>query len=77
MSGYCRAVFDVAVVLVVRLAIRAQVNEGETQIINIRETDSRLGPLVFVLLALGAATLVATVVFWWLTSPRRNRHIGD
>lgn len=64
--------FDGAGVLVVRAALLAQVNEGETQIINIRETDSRLGPLVFILVALGVATLVATAVFWWLTRPRRN-----
>ncbi len=49
----------------------AQVDEGETQIINVRETDGRLGPLVFTLVALGCLTLVMTALFWWLTRPRR------
>lgn len=53
------------------LMVRAQVDQGETQIINVRETDARLGPLVFTLIALGCACLVATAVFWWLTRPRR------
>ena len=36
---------------------------------NIREADSRLGPLIFMLVALGAVTIFATVIFWWLTRP--------
>ncbi len=53
------------------LAVQGQVDEGGTQVVNIRETDSRLGPLVFTLIGLGVAALVATVVFWWLTRPQR------
>jgi hypothetical protein len=53
-------------------ALLAQVDEGDTQVVNIRETDGRLGPLVFTLVALGCTSLVATIVFWWLTRvPRR------
>ncbi len=47
----------------------AQVIEGESEIVNIRETDGRLGPLVFALVALGIVTIIGTVVFWWLTRP--------
>ncbi len=48
----------------------AQVDEGDIEIVNIRETDARLGPLVFTLVALGCVTLIATIVFWWLTRPK-------
>lgn len=51
----------------------AQIEEGESQVVNIRETDDRLGPLVFGLVGLGAATLVATIIFWWLTRPRPDQ----
>lgn len=53
------------------LVVKVQVDQGESQIVNVRETDARLGPLVFTLVALGCASLCATVVFWWLTRPRR------
>jgi hypothetical protein len=53
-------------------SVAAQVDEGETQIINIRETDGRLGPLVYTLIGLGCASLLATIGFWWLTRPRRE-----
>lgn len=49
----------------------AQVDEGDTEIVNIRETDERLGPLVFTLVGLGCVALVATCTFWWLTRPKR------
>ena len=65
MVSWPIARFDALVLL------SAQVDEGETQIINVRETDGRLGPLVFTLVALGCLTLVATVLFWWLTRPGR------
>lgn len=52
------------------LIAAAQVDEGDIEIVNIRETDSRLGPLVFSLIGLGIGTLVATAIFWWLTRPR-------
>lgn len=72
LSGYCRVVFvSFTASPLVLLAVSAQVDEGETQIINIRETDGRLGPLVFVLVALGCASLLSTAIFWWLTRPRR------
>lgn len=79
MTGYCRGV-SVSVVAssigLYGLLVSAQVDEGETQIINIRETDGRLGPLVFTLVALGCVSLVATAIFWWLTRPRRMHHVG-
>lgn len=49
----------------------SQVEVGESQVINIRETDGRLGPLVFALVAMGVATLVATGLYWWATRPSR------
>jgi hypothetical protein len=49
----------------------SQVDEGDIEIVNIRETDARLGPLVFTLVGLGCATLMVTIVFWWLTRPRQ------
>ncbi len=72
VTGYCRVVsVRLAASPLVLLAAIAQVDEGETQIINIRETDGRLGPLVFVLVALGCISLASTAIFWWLTRPRR------
>ncbi len=53
------------------LALQGQVDEGGTQVVNIRETDTRLGPLVYTLIGLGIAALVATIVFWWVTRPQR------
>ena len=59
--------------------LNSQIDEGETQIVNVRETDGRLGPLVYTLVALGCITLVSTAVFWWLTRPSRVQPptIGD
>lgn len=48
-----------------------QVIEGETEVVNIRETDGRLGPLIFTLVGLGIVTLIGTLGFWWLTRPKR------
>ncbi len=60
------------IVRVLSLALsRTQVIEGETEIVNIRETDGRLGPLIFTLIALGVVTLLGTLSFWWLTRPKR------
>jgi hypothetical protein len=50
----------------------SQVDEGDVEIVNIRETDGRLGPLVFTLVALGCITLIATIVFGWLTRPKQS-----
>ena len=75
-SQYDRVVFTSIVIAA------SQVDEGDIEIVNIRETDSRLGPLIFSLVGLGVITLVATAVFWWLTRPRRvaeaqlNRQLG-
>ncbi len=72
MTGYCRVVSVIlAAPPLALLAAMTQVDEGETQIINIRETDGRLGPLVFILVALGCISLASTAIFWWLTRPRR------
>ena len=51
----------------------AQVSEGEVEIVNVRETDPTLGPLVGTLVALGVATLVLTVVYWFMTRPARSK----
>ena len=51
----------------------AQVSEGEVEIVNVRETDPTLGPLVGTLVALGVATLVLTVVYWFVTLPARSK----
>ena len=59
-----------------RLAIvplLAQVIEGESEIVNIRETDDRLGSLILLLVLLGAAAILGTVVFWWLTRPNQQQ----
>ena len=58
-------------VVVAMSVAHAQVSEGETEIVNVRETDERLGPLVYTLVGLGVASLVATLVFWFLTRPAR------
>lgn len=52
----------------------AQVDEGDSEIITLRDTNSELGTLVTALIVLGIITLVATVVFWWLTRPK---NFGD
>ena len=49
--------------------VAQQVDQGEVEIVNIRETDGRLGPLVFALVAMGVLTLLATLMFWWATRP--------
>lgn len=78
VNGYCRDVLVRFVATSVDVfAFGAQVDEGETQIINIRETDGRLGPLVFTLVVLGCVALSSTAIFWWLTSPRRMRRAVD
>lgn len=53
------------------LALLSQVDEGDQEIINIRETSS-LGPLLYGLIALGILTLLGTAIFWWLTRPERT-----
>lgn len=55
------------------ILVIAQVSEGEVEIVNVRETDPTLGPLVGTLVALGVATLVVTVVYWFVTRPARNK----
>ena len=52
------------------LVLLAQVDEGDTEIITIRDTNSELGSLVTALVVLGVVTLIATAIFWWLTRPR-------
>ncbi len=64
LKGYDQHVFTSM------LIAAAQVDEGDIEVVNIRETDSRLGPLVFSLVGLGIGTLVVTAIFWWLTRPR-------
>jgi len=53
------------------IALVAQVDEGDTSVINIRESDDRLEPLVFGLAGLGGLSLVATIIYWWFTRPGR------
>lgn len=57
--------------MVINAMMVFQVDEGDQQIINIRET-SALGPLLYGLIALGLLTLVATTIFWWLTRPSKQ-----
>ncbi len=72
LSRYCLGVFlgfELLSLLWTAALPIAQVIEGESEVVNIREADSRLGPLIFMLVALGAVTIFATVIFWWLTRP--------
>jgi len=48
-----------------------EVDEGSTNIINLRETDPLLDSLILVLIGLGGLTVVATALFWWATRPQR------
>ena len=58
--------------------IWAQVTEGDVEVLNVREVDERLGPLINGLVALGVASLVLTMLYWWFTRPRRPVEIeGD
>ena len=50
-------------------AVSAQVDEGSVEVVNLRETDGRLGPLILALVILGAVTLCATAMYWWATRP--------
>lgn len=50
----------------------AQVTEGQVEVVNVRETDGRLGPLVVTLTTLGVIALAATAAFWWATRPRHT-----
>lgn len=52
-------------------SVLGQVTEGDSEVVNIRETNDRLGPLVFTLVALGIASILGTVAFWWVTRPNR------
>lgn len=56
--------------MITPLVLLAQVDEGDSEIITIRDTNSELGTLVTALIVLGIVTLVATAVFWWLTRPK-------
>lgn len=49
-----------------------QVTEGDVEVLNVREVDERLGPLVFGLVGLGVASLLLTIVYWWFTRPGRG-----
>ena len=59
------------------IGLLAQVDQGDVEIVNIRESDGRLGPLVFTLVAMGVITLFATVLFWWSTRPNRTQLEGE
>ena len=48
----------------------AQVTEGDVEVLNVREVDERLGPLVLSLVGLGIAALILTTIYWWFTRPR-------
>ena len=53
-------------------SVLGQVTEGDVEVLNVREVDERLGPLINGLVALGVASLVLTVLYWWFTRPRRQ-----
>ena len=57
----------------VALPAFAQVIEGESEIVNLRETDGRLGFLIIVLIVLGVSAIIGTGVFWWLTRPTQRQ----
>lgn len=57
--------------------VAQQVDEGDTEVLNLRETDPALGSLITLLILLGVLTLVATVIFWWLTRPSRSGNTSD
>lgn len=59
------------------ISAAAQVESGDIQVITIRETDGRLGPLVFTLVGLGCVALVSTMVFWWFTRPVRHNVVAE
>ncbi len=50
----------------------SQVDAGDVEVVNVREADGRLGPLIIILVALGILTLVATAMYWWTTRPSRT-----
>lgn len=54
------------------LLAQATETEGVGQVI--RESDGRIAPLVFVLIALGVGALLSTGGFWWMTRPKRHHH---
>lgn len=54
------------------LVVVTQVEEGDVEVVNIRATDGRLGPLIGALVALGIVTLLATLTYWWTTRPART-----
>ncbi len=58
--------------------VLAQVTEGDVEVLNVREVDERLGPLINGLFALAAVSFVLTVLYWWFTRPRPPLEIeGD
>ena len=57
----------------VLVPLLAQVIEGDSEVVNVRDTDGRLGFLILVLIALGIVAIVGTVVFWWLTRPSQQQ----
>lgn len=58
--------------------VLAQVTEGDVEILNVREVDERLGPLINGLIGLAVASFVLTVLYWWFTRPRPPLEIeGD
>ena len=64
-EGYIRTVVTTIV------SLFAQVTEGDVEVLNVREVDERLGPLVSGLVGLGIASFVLTALYWWFTRPRR------
>lgn len=50
--------------------VEGDVSGGTTEVVSIRDTDGRLGPLVSTLFILGVVSLVCTVVYWFLTRPK-------
>ena len=54
---------QISLMLASHWLVFAQVIEGETEIVNIRETNSSLSALIFALILLGVLSILGTVVF--------------
>ncbi len=61
---------QISLMLASHWLVFAQVIEGETEIVNIRETNSSLSALIFALILLGVLSILGTVVFGWFTRPK-------
>ena len=57
-------------ITVLAAQVEGDVSGGSNEVVAIRDTDGRLGPLVTTLLFLGAIALVMTILYWIATRPK-------